>query len=359
MTLEVNGERVADLRFSEAAAAPGQGPRILVSAQPRVTGRDAGIRYARRREWSTAGGCSRRRRGRGSDRPRAARGAAAAVAPIVRELLAAPPRPWRGSSAGRRRSRGAEIRGGSSAGRRRGRGAEIRGGSGSPRPRIGPDSRRKRGRDMAQDARDDRPTPGDDDQTLGETLARATTVSCSLGPFLKPVMTRLFACAKNYGPRARPTLHLCRADLPLMNRGDVAAGTWVFRRTRPRPRRGYSAETSRGATAAATWIFRGNGDATAGGRGYSAETTPTPWPRLFRGDDSDAEAAAIPRRRVRRRGRGYSAETSPRRGNSVETSARAPQVLLRKRPRRRRGVKERVGKRRGRRRLHGRPGLDG
>ena len=68
-----------------------------------------------------------------------------------------------------------------------------------------------------------------------------------------------------------------RADLPKMGRGDAAAATWIFsgdesRRRRgrdvdiqrrrvaatPRPRRGYSVETSRGDAAAATWIFRGD-----------------------------------------------------------------------------------------------------
>ena len=41
----------------------------------------------------------------------------------------------------------------------------------------------------------------DDVEALGATLARATTVSCSLGPFLNPVMTHLFECAQSWFDR--------------------------------------------------------------------------------------------------------------------------------------------------------------
>ena len=52
----------------------------------------------------------------------------------------------------------------------------------------------------------------DDIEALGATLARATTVSCSLGPFLNPVMTHLFDCAAKSGSTDKKTLYCCEND---------------------------------------------------------------------------------------------------------------------------------------------------
>ena len=52
----------------------------------------------------------------------------------------------------------------------------------------------------------------DDAEALGATLARATTVSCSLGPFLNPVMTHLFECAQKSGSTDKKTLYCCEND---------------------------------------------------------------------------------------------------------------------------------------------------
>ena len=52
----------------------------------------------------------------------------------------------------------------------------------------------------------------DDVEALGATLARATTVSCSLGPFLNPVMTHLFDCAQKAGSTDKKTLYCCEND---------------------------------------------------------------------------------------------------------------------------------------------------
>ena len=51
----------------------------------------------------------------------------------------------------------------------------------------------------------------DDVQALGATVARATTVSCSLGPHLNAVMTHLFECADNYASEPK-TLYCCEND---------------------------------------------------------------------------------------------------------------------------------------------------
>ena len=52
---------------------------------------------------------------------------------------------------------------------------------------------------------------------------------------------------------------LCRVDIPLMNRGDAAATTWLFRGDESRRRRGRDVDNPwrRVDAAAATWIIRG------------------------------------------------------------------------------------------------------
>ena len=98
-----------------------------------------------------------------------------------------------------------------------------------------------------------------------------TPVDTTCGPPLTPVRG-----TNSTGP-APPILYFRRADTPLMNRGDAAAGTWIFRGAESQRRRGaasdrqrrragegirsrgevnggYSVEPSRVAAAAAAWI---------------------------------------------------------------------------------------------------------
>ena len=51
----------------------------------------------------------------------------------------------------------------------------------------------------------------DDVDALGATMARATTVSCSLGPHLNAVMNHLFECADEFSS-APKTLYCCEND---------------------------------------------------------------------------------------------------------------------------------------------------
>ena len=78
-------------------------------------------------------------------------------------------------------------------------------------------------------------------------LSLAKTIAASLiGKVFKSVKPG--RPSFRFGKGGTPEEALCRADLPLMNRGDAAAATRIFRRpvaATPRPRRGYSAETSR------------------------------------------------------------------------------------------------------------------
>ena len=90
------------------------------------------------------------------------------------------------------------------------------------------------------------------------------------------------------------------------DRGDAAAGTWIFRgrvAATPRLGRGCSVETDRGDAAAGTWIFRGDGSPATprGEQGIAATTV-----RIYR-------KVAEPRGRGRRGLRGQRLERDHRR----------------------------------------------
>ena len=79
-------------------------------------------------------------------------------------------------------------------------------------------------------------------------------------------------------------------DIQLSARGAAAAATWIFSgalATPPRPRRGYSVETSRGDAAVGTWIFRGDKECRGNETGACAlryvPRNPGQPPRVLRG----------------------------------------------------------------------------
>lgn len=64
----------------------------------------------------------------------------------------------------------------------------------------------------------------DDERTLGAIVAKADTMSCSLGPFMEPVITRLLGLAPRSPPRA---IYCCENDHDAVARLAAAVGDRV------------------------------------------------------------------------------------------------------------------------------------